>query len=86
MSQRAMPRPICTEVVEVGTLEFVHRGRRVVEGRFDDGGMTSDGGLLLLGAVDRKPGLLDAASRCIADPRSPLPIKHALRNLLRRRV
>ena len=81
-----MPRPIWTEEVEVGTSEFGRRGRRDGEDRFDGSRMTSDGGVMLLGAVDRKPGLLDAASRCIADPRSPLPIKHALRNLLRRRV
>ena len=29
---------------------------------------------MLLGAVDRKLGLIEAASRCIADPRSPLLI------------
>lgn len=86
MSERAMPKPNCTEEVDVGTIEFGRLGRRVVEGRFDGGSMTSDGGVMLLGAVDRKLGLLEAASRCIADPRSPLLIKHAVRDMLRQRV
>jgi hypothetical protein len=81
-----MPKPNCTEEVEVGTIEFGRLGRRVVEGRFDGGSMTSDGGVMLLGEVDRKLGLIEAASRCIADPRSPLLIKHAVRDMLRQRV
>ncbi len=86
MSERAMPKPNCTEEVDVGTIEFARLGRRVVEGRFDGGSMTSDGGVMLLGEVDRKLGLLEAAARCIADPRSPLLIKHGVRDMLRQRV
>jgi hypothetical protein len=86
MSGRAMPKPNCTEEVDVGTIEFARLGRRVVEGRFDGGSMTSDGGVMLLGEVDRKLGLLEAAARCIADPRSPLLIKHGVRDMLRQRV
>ena len=86
MSERAMPKPNCTEEVDVGTIEFARVGRRVVEGRFDGGSMTSDGGVMLLGEVDRKLGLLEAAARCIADPRSPLLIKHDVRDMLRQRV
>ena len=48
--------------------------------------MTSDGGVMLLSEVDRKIGLMQAASRCIADPRSPLLIKHGVRDMLRQRV
>ena len=48
--------------------------------------MTSDGGVMLLGETDRKLGLIEAAARCIADPRSPLLIKHAVRDMLRQRV
>jgi len=86
MSERAMPKPNCTEEVDVGTIEFARVGRRVVEGRFDGGSMTSDGGVMLLGEVDRKLGLLEAAARCVADPRSPLLIKHGVRDMLRQRV
>jgi len=48
--------------------------------------MTSDGGVMLLSEVDRKIGLMQAASRCITDPRSPLLIKHGVRDMLRQRV
>ena len=81
-----MPKPNCTEKIDVGTLDFGRLGRRVVEGRFDGGSMTSDGGVMLLGQVDRKLALMDAAARCIADPRSPLLIKHGVRDMLRQRV
>ena len=67
-------------------IDFGRLGRRVVEGRFDGGSMTSDGGVMLLSAVDRKLGLTEAASRCVADPRNPLLIKHAVRDMLRQRV
>ena len=78
--------PNCTEETGTNRIEFGRLGRRVVEGRFDGGSMTSDGGVMLLGEVDRKIGLLDAASHCIADPRSPLLIKHGVRDMLRQRV
>jgi hypothetical protein len=48
--------------------------------------MTSDGGVMPLSAADRKLGLIEAASRCIADPRIPVLITHAVRDLLRQRV
>ena len=81
-----LPMPNCTEETGTSKIEFGHLGRRVVEGRFDGGSMTSDGGVMLLGETDRKLGLSEAAARCIADPRSPLLIKHAVRDMLRQRV
>lgn len=53
-----MQRPICSEKMSVGTQEFDRLGRRVAEGRFDGGSMTGDGGVMLLGQVDRKLGLM----------------------------
>ena len=44
--------------------------------------MTSDAGVMLLSAADRKIGLTTAAARCIADPRNPLLITHAVRVLI----
>ncbi len=41
---------------------------------------------MLLGATDRKLGLLGAAARCITDPRSPLLIRHGVVDMLRQRV
>ena len=81
-----MPKPNYTEEIECGTIEFGRLGRRVVEGRFDGGSMTSDGVVMRLGEVDRKIGLVEAASRCKADPRCPLLIKHSVRDMLRQRV
>jgi hypothetical protein len=81
-----MPKPNCTEEVDVGPIDFGRVGRRVVEGRFDGGSMTSDGGVMLLSQTDRRLGLLEAAARCIADPRNPLLITHAVRDMLRQRV
>ena len=78
--------PNCTEEIGASKIDFGRIGRRVVEGCFDGGSMTSDGGVMLLGATDRKLGLLDAAARCIPDPRNPLLIKHAVRDMLRQRV
>lgn len=78
--------PNCTEETGTSKIEFGHLGRRVVEGRFDGGSMTSDAGVMLLGATDRKLGLIEAAARCIADPRNPLLIKHTVRDMLRQRV
>ena len=81
-----MPKPNCTEEIDVGRMDFGRLGRRVVQGCFDGGSMTSDGGVMLLGQVDRKLGLMDAAARCIADPRNPLLITHDVRDMLRQRV
>lgn len=81
-----MPKPNCTEEIEPPTIEFGRLGRRVGEGRFDGGSMNSDGGVMLLSATHRKLGLLDAAARCIADPRTPWLITHAVRDMLRQRV
>lgn len=78
--------PNCTEEIQPNKIEFGHLGRRVVEGRFDGGSMTSDAGVMLLGATDRKLNLLSAAAGCISDPRNPLLIKHNVLDMLRQRV
>ena len=80
-----LPMPNCTEEFGTSKIEFGRLGRRVVEGRFDGGSMTSDAGVMLL-ATDRKLGLMQAAAGCIADPRSPLLIKHGVVDMLRQRV
>ena len=81
-----MPKPNCTEAAHTGVIDFGRLGRRVVEGRFDGGSMTSDGGVMLLSAVDRRLGLIEAASGCITDPRNPLLNTHDVRDMLRQRV
>jgi hypothetical protein len=88
MGERAMPKPNCTgqQELDLGLIDFGRLGRRQIEARFDGGSMTSDAGVMLLSAVDRKIGLTAAAARCIADPRNPLLITHAVRDMLRQRV
>jgi hypothetical protein len=83
-----MPNPNCTgqDELDLGMIDFGRLGRRQVEGRFDGGSMTSDAGVMLLSATDRKIGLTAAAARCIADPRNPLLITHGVRDMLRQRV
>jgi Transposase DDE domain group 1 len=78
--------PNCTEETGPHKIEFGRLGRRVVEGCFDGGSLTSDAGVMLLAETDRKLGLCDAAARCIADPRSPLLVTPAVRDMLRQRV
>jgi hypothetical protein len=75
-----------TNELHLGILKFGRVGRREVEGRFGGGSMTSDAGVMLLSATDRRLGLIQAAARCIADPRNPLLITHGVRDMLRQRV
>lgn len=78
--------PNCTEETGTKKIEFGRLGRRVIEGRFDGGSMTSDAGVMLLAATDRKLGLLSAAAACMADPRNPALITHDVVDMLRQRV
>ena len=78
--------PNCTQESPPDRLEFGHLGRRVIEGRFDGGNMTSDGGVMLLASLDQRLGLTDAAARSITDPREPSSITHSIRDMLRQRV
>ena len=60
--------PNCTQDISSARLEFGHLGRRVIEGRFDGGNMTSDGGVMLLVALDQRLGSIDAAAMCTSGP------------------
>jgi hypothetical protein len=78
--------PNCTQETANIKIEFGRIGRRVIEAQFDGGSMTSDGGVMLLGATDRKLGLMQAAAKCIADPRKSDLITHSVADMLRQRV
>lgn len=78
--------PNCTQEFADRPIEFGRLGRRVIQGQFDGGSMTSDAGVMLLSATDRKLSLLSQAARCLADPRDPLLIKHSVADMLRQRV
>lgn len=62
-----------------------HFSRQVVA-RFDGAAMTTDGGALLLRAVDRKIGLLKRVAACFTDAREPERVEHALPELLAQRI
>jgi len=62
-----------------------HFSRRVVAA-FDAGRLTTEGGALLLRAVDRKIGLLKRVAACFTDMRDPERIEHTLEELLAQRI
>jgi len=66
--------------------EFPAVKRRKVEAEFSGGDISSDGGVLLLREVDRRLGLLKAASQVLHDPRDSGKVVHSQLNLLRQRV
>ena len=50
--------------------------RKKIIAAFDGGRLTSDGGVMLLAAAERRLGLADRLAGLIADPRHPLLITH----------
>ena len=60
-------------------------GRRVEAG-FDGGAITSDAGVLLLGATDRIVGLVGRLAGCFVDSRRPDLIEHDMATLIGQRV
>jgi hypothetical protein len=61
-------------------------GRKKLTAAFDGGRITSDGGVMLLGAVERQLGIADRLARLIADPRNPLFVTHGVDDILRARI
>jgi hypothetical protein len=61
-------------------------GRKKVTAAFDGGRLTSDGGVLLLAQAERQMGICAQLATCIADPRDPSRVIHALDDILRARV
>ena len=67
-------------------LEFPRcRGRRV-EWDFGGGDISSNGGVALVAAADRRLGLLSGLARRLDDARQPGKVTHGLLPLLRQRV
>jgi hypothetical protein len=54
--------------------------------QFNGEEQSSDGGLVLLGALDRGLGLSARLVRCLTDPRQGLKVRHGLPELFRQRV
>jgi len=64
--------------------EGVFRKPLVTE--FDQHHASSDGGAVLLKAVDRRLGLIDALAGCVRDARQPGKVVHGLQELIAQRV
>jgi hypothetical protein len=60
--------------------------RREVIAQFDGGAISSDGGGLLLGQVERGAGILRQFAACFTDPRDPELIEHTVAELIAQRV
>lgn len=68
------------------SFDFQPLGRREITARFDAPAISSDAGGLLLRELDGKFGLIRQFADCFNDFRSPLFVKHTLRELLAQRV
>ena len=66
--------------------EFEAVERRAVVAGFDGGDITSNGGALLLGQVDRGLGLVRRFAQCFSDRRDPRYVEHQVETLLGQRI
>lgn len=60
--------------------------RKKVTAAFDGGRMTSDGGVMLLAAVEKELGIADRLAPLITDLRNPLLVTHSVADILRARM
>jgi hypothetical protein len=65
---------------------FAEGFSKPVTAQFDADDQSSDGGLVLLGALDRGIGLTGRLAKCLLDPREPLKVRHGIPELFRQRV
>jgi hypothetical protein len=70
----------------IGPFGFPAVGRKKVTAAFDGGRLTSDGGVMLLAAAERRIGLARKLAGLIADLRNPLFITHSVADILRVRM
>ena len=61
-------------------------GRKKLTAAFDGGRLTSDGGVMLLAAAERRIGIAQRLASLIADPRNPLLVTHSVDDILRARM
>src|ERR1700748_1891756 len=67
-------------------LTFPAVGRKKVTAAFDGGRLTSDGGVMLLAAAERRIGIAQMLAPLIADPRDPALVRHSVADILRARM
>jgi hypothetical protein len=71
---------------EPDTFSFPKVERKAVVAAFDGGRITSDGGVLLLAAVERDLGIAEMLAGLINDPRNPAYVTHSVSDILRARI
>jgi hypothetical protein len=59
---------------------------RTLVADFSGGQITSDGGVMLLGQVDRRRRVVERLARCFDDHRDPSRVEHSVEDLLRQRL
>jgi len=67
-------------------MDFGSSGGRKLVGAFDGGAITSNGGVVLLGAADRTIRLSERLAGCFRDLRIADAVTHSLTDLLRQRI
>ncbi len=68
------------------SFRFHSQSGRDVVARFDGGSITSDGGGVLLGEVERRTGILRQFASCFTDHRDPVQIEHTVHDLVAQRT
>ena len=68
------------------TFRFHSQSGREVVARFDGGTITSDGGGLLLGEVERRTAIVRQFAACFSDHRNPELVEHQFQELVAQRV
>lgn len=76
---------MATDCIPQVTFEFYDKLKSVVA-RFDQSHASTDGGAVLLKALDDRLHLTDQLAACLADRRDPEKIRHSVRDLLRQRI
>ncbi|MDF0676987.1 MAG: IS1380 family transposase [Nitrospira sp.] len=76
---------MATDCIPQVTFEFYDKLRPVVA-RFDQTQASTDGGAVLLKALDAQLQLTDRLAGCLVDRRDPDKIRHTVRELLRQRL
>jgi hypothetical protein len=61
-------------------------GRKKITAAFDGGRITSDGGVMLLAAAERRLHLADRLAEAIRDRRDPNRVTHGVADILRARI
>ena len=70
----------------VFSFHFPAVARKKVTAAFDGGRITSDGGVLLLAAAERRLGIAKRLACLIGDPRNPALVTHGVDDILRARM